>query len=280
MRWGGEGGPGWGAQDQELVWVAGVAVGPEFLVFSRAVRKSLGPKLGAGAVRQGRLLKARAWSCPPNPASAGRASSSLARALRTERSRLLTGGPLLPGGPEVSEGLRGSAGPQRSGGGPGKPLCLYKRGTAPPGRPRGWPHTQPETPSVFSGTRFFLVSLGCSLGARTVCVGRMRWSSSLGVFLLPPPPLLDGIPITVPPFWTNPHTLGCRTLGYKSGSRLVPELTRGLCQPAGSCAASEGLCQSPSGIPHKFPASRWTATTPLMPAGDFGVQHLPNQALT
>lgn len=62
-------------------------------------------------------------------------------------------------------------------------------------------------------------------------------------------PLLDGIPITVPPFWTNPHTLGCRTpLGYKSGSRLVPELTRGLCQPAGSCAALLRAL-SPSGFP-------------------------------
>ena len=113
-------------------------------------------------------------------------------------------------------------------------------GNRPPGRPHGWP--QPGAQPLCSSAEHAFGRISriiFSWGQRT-CWGRkdevthFAWS-----FSAPSSPFLDGVPITVPPFWTNPHThtQSLRTpLGYKSGSRLDPALTRGLCQPAGSCA--------------------------------------------
>lgn len=204
-------------------------------------RKSSGTGWGRDGVMVGGGGRRRLEPPPPNPASAG-CASFLSRTRSKDRKVLLGSssrrGSLFPGGPEVSAAFRGSAGPQRGAEGSGS-LVSVQTGNRAPGRPRGWPQAAARNaPSVFSGTRFSGISRIISWGQRTCScredeVVLFTWCLSASSS-----PLLDGIPITVPPFWTNPHTLGCRTpLGYKSGSRLVPELTRGLCQPAGSCAA-------------------------------------------
>ena len=143
------------------------------------------------------------------------------------------GAPSVRGSPEVPAAFWGSSGPQRAG------PC--KRGTALQGGHVAGRGPQPETPPPCSSAEHGFPRISriiSSWGQRTCWCREDEVTPFTWSFSASSSPSLDGIPITVPLFWTNPHTQGRRTpLGYKSGSRLVPELTRGLCQPAGSCAA-------------------------------------------
>lgn len=201
----------WGAQDQTSLGGGRAVV--RVPCSSELWEEVLWDQLGPGA----RVLVGQTAGClePPLLTQPLQAAPPSSRS-RTKDRKVPLGSPawrgsLCSGGPEVPAALRKKRrAPTSRRGSPRSrrgSLVFVPTGNRPPGRPRGWP--QPETqPPCSSAEHVFrpISRIIFSWGQRT-CWGRkdevtcFAWS-----FSAPSSPFLDGILITVPPFWTNPHT--------------------------------------------------------------------------